>query len=200
VARHLAPAAAAERRDRAPGTPSEEPATPPARSEPPLDAKQPLDVAFGDRRWRVRGLDRNLSHEKLQLLLRVGNAAAFFVDTVDLAQAKQRAGFVRSAAAELGVEEEVIKKDLQKLHLQLEQLQDRLIREQLVPQETQPAPMAAAAEAAAFEYLRQPDLLERILSDFDRCGVVGERVNKLLGYLAATSRKLEQPSGCSTRR
>ena len=31
------------------------------------------------------------------------------------------------------------------------------------------------------------------LEDFERCGVVGERTNKLVGYLAATSRKLEQP-------
>jgi len=35
--------------------------------------------------------------------------------------------------------------------------------------------------------------LERILADFERCGVVGERTNKLLGYLAATSRKLDAP-------
>ncbi len=202
VARHLPPAAT-ERRDSAPEVPEAEPceppeaslppATSPASGEPPIDGKQPLDVAIGDRRWRVRGLDKNLSHEKLQVLLRVGNAATFFVDTVDLAQAKQRAGFVRSAATELGVEEEVIKKDLLKLHLQLEQLQDRLIREQLAPQAAEPPPMAAASEAAALDYLRRPDLLECILADFDRCGVVGERTNKLLGYLAATSRKLEQP-------
>ena len=41
--------------------------------------------------------------------------------------------------------------------------------------------------------LRDPKLLDRILEDFERCGVVGERTNILLGYLAATSRKLEQP-------
>ncbi len=38
-----------------------------------------------------------------------------------------------------------------------------------------------------------PKLLERILDDFDKCGVVGERTNKLVGYLAATSRKLDAP-------
>ncbi|WP_284285295.1 hypothetical protein, partial [Marinibactrum halimedae] len=37
------------------------------------------------------------------------------------------------------------------------------------------------------------NLLERILTDFDRCGVVGENTNKLVGYLAASSRKLERP-------
>ena len=38
-----------------------------------------------------------------------------------------------------------------------------------------------------------PALLERILADFERCGVVGEETNKLVGYLAAVSRKLEEP-------
>jgi DNA primase len=53
--------------------------------------------------------------------------------------------------------------------------------------------MAPEEERAALEYLRQPDLLARIGADFARCGVVGEEVNTLLGYLAATSRLLERP-------
>jgi DNA primase catalytic core len=174
-----------QQRDSAPTPPVSEPTAPPAQ--------EPLDVPFGDRRWRVRGLGKNLSHEKLQVLLRVGDAAAFFVDSVDLAQAKQRAAFLRAAAAELGAPEEVLKKDLCALHLRLEELQDHLIREQLAPKTAEPQPMAPASEAAALDYLRAPNLLDRILADFDRCGVVGERTNKLLGYLAATSRKLEQP-------
>jgi DNA primase len=41
--------------------------------------------------------------------------------------------------------------------------------------------------------LRDPKLLERILTDFERCGSVGEENNKLVGYLAAVSRKLDEP-------
>ena len=47
--------------------------------------------------------------------------------------------------------------------------------------------------AAALELLRDPQLLDRILADFKRCGVVGEETNKLVGYLAAISRKLDEP-------
>ena len=36
-------------------------------------------------------------------------------------------------------------------------------------------------------------LPDRILADFTRCGVVGEETNKLVGYLAVVSRKLEEP-------
>jgi len=46
---------------------------------------------------------------------------------------------------------------------------------------------------AALELLKSPNLVERIVSDFDACGMVGEQTNKLFGYLAATSRKLERP-------
>jgi DNA primase len=41
--------------------------------------------------------------------------------------------------------------------------------------------------------LKAPDLVERIVSDMDRCGIVGESTNLLAGYLAAVSRKLDQP-------
>jgi hypothetical protein len=41
--------------------------------------------------------------------------------------------------------------------------------------------------------LRSPDLLARVASDFSRCGIVGERSNALVGYLAAISRKLDRP-------
>ena len=43
------------------------------------------------------------------------------------------------------------------------------------------------------ELLRDPRLLDRIVEDFARCGVVGEETNKLVGYLGVVSRHLESP-------
>ena len=43
--------------------------------------------------------------------------------------------------------------------------------------------------------LRDPALIEHILAAFDTCGLIGERTNKLIGYLAAVSRKLDRPLG-----
>ena len=48
-------------------------------------------------------------------------------------------------------------------------------------------------KTAALEMLRDPRLLERVLEDFEKCGVVGEETNKKIGYLAAVSRLLEKP-------
>ena len=53
--------------------------------------------------------------------------------------------------------------------------------------------MTAEEKSAALELLRDPRLLQRIVADFERCGVVGEETNKLVGYLAAVSRQLESP-------
>ena len=47
----------------------------------------------------------------------------------------------------------------------------------------------------ALALLRSPDLLNRIADDVTACGLVGERVNKLTCYLAATSRLLDDPLG-----
>ena len=45
----------------------------------------------------------------------------------------------------------------------------------------------------AISFLTAPDLLSRILEAFELIGFTGEEVNKLVGYLAAVSRKLEDP-------
>ncbi len=53
--------------------------------------------------------------------------------------------------------------------------------------------MPAAERDAALSLLRDRHLLDRILADFARTGIVGEETNKLVGYLAAVSRKLDEP-------
>ena len=55
--------------------------------------------------------------------------------------------------------------------------------------------MNEAEREAALALLRAPNLIARIVADFDTCGLVGEETNKLVGYLAAVSRKLDRPLG-----
>jgi hypothetical protein len=45
----------------------------------------------------------------------------------------------------------------------------------------------------ALAFLKNAKLIDIILSDFEKIGVVGEQTNKLVGYLAAVSRKLPEP-------
>ena len=50
-----------------------------------------------------------------------------------------------------------------------------------------------ADRAEALVLLQDPKLLDRILADFERCGIVGEETNKLVAYLAVVSRHLDAP-------
>jgi type IV secretory pathway ATPase VirB11/archaellum biosynthesis ATPase len=68
-------------------------------------------------------------------------------------------------------------------------LQDKQIEAALVPKDVEPA-MTTEEREAATRLLKDPKLLERLVGDFE---VVGEQNKKLVGYLAAVSRKLDQP-------
>lgn len=148
-----------------------------------------IAMQFGDRRYRVRGWRKNLAFDQLRVNVMASNERGMFVDTFDLYAAKYRKTFIAQTAADLVVEEQTIKKDLGRLLLKLEELQDNHIEDLTTAKELTPL-MTEAENRAALEFLRDPQLLDRIVNDFQ---VVGERTNKLMGYLAAVSRKLDQP-------
>ena len=149
-----------------------------------------LDLA--ERSYRVRGLQKNGSLEVLKVNLRLSHGDRFHLDTLDFYRAKDREGFIRTAASETMLEPDLIKRDLGKLLFALETLQEQRIREELEPKGELVA-MAANEKDAALALLKSPDLLGQILADFDACGIVGEATNKLTGYLACVSRKLDRP-------
>ena len=155
-------------------------------------AAEPAVAVHGDRRYRVRGLGKNLSHELMKVNLLVSRQEDFHVDTLDLNQDRQRAGFIKRAADELGVKEDVIRKDVGRVFLKLEELRDEQVKRTLAA--AKPVVHLSDEERAeAMALLEDPKLLDRILEDFARCGLVGEETNKLVAYLAAVSRHLEAP-------
>ncbi|PWK27267.1 CHC2 zinc finger domain-containing protein [Pseudomonas sp. OV226] len=166
------------------------------------NAQGDLLLAVADRRWRVRGWKKNLGPEQMRVNVQVrrevaeehvtGREAAYYVDSFDLYAAKARYSYLKQASIELGAPEEIIKRDLGKLLLKLEGLQEASIQAALAPKNPTPT-LNAEDELAALQLLRAPNLIERIEADLTRCGVVGESYNLLAGYLAAVSRKLDQP-------
>jgi DNA primase len=149
------------------------------------------------RRWRVRGLAKNLAVDVLKVNLMVSagpsDRTRFHIDTLDLYGAKPRGHYTSAAAQEIGIDERILKADLGRVLLALEQLQDETIAKTLT---AEPQPLMDEAERqAAMRLLKSPELIERILADFAAVGLVGEETNKLVGYLAAVSRKLERPLG-----
>jgi DNA primase catalytic core len=149
-------------------------------------------ISLGDRRYRIRGLGKNLSYETLKVNVLVSKGEAYYVDTFDIYAARHRHHYIQQAAKELALREEIIKVDIGKVLLKLEVLQDERIRGALKTVPDTPK-MSEAEQKEALALLKTPDLLSRVLSDFERCGLVGESTNKLVGYLAAVSRKLDSP-------
>jgi DNA primase len=162
-----------------------------------IGAEHEYVMTFGDRRYRVRGVEKNLSYEALKVNVLASRPSAegecVHVDTFDLYQARHRAAFVKQAAAEFGVAEDILKADIGKLLLALEAEQEKVLRAAQAPPPKAAVSMSDEDRRDALELLQAPNLIERIASDFSRCGIVGERTNALVGYLAAISRKLDRP-------
>jgi len=155
------------------------------------DAEE-IVLVVGEREWRVRGLAKNSGFESLKVTLRVACAERWHLDALDLCVARQREHFVGAAAAETLLKPELVKRDLGHVLRKLEELQEARLQADAAPKKAEP-PMSAEEREAALALLRDPKLLDRILADFAACGVVGEETNKLVGYLAAVSRKLDHP-------
>ncbi len=168
--------------------------------KPPAIPSEPVAQVSGDeivieqenRRYRIRGLAKNLSHELLKVNVLVSCGDLFHVDTLDLYAARQRAAFTKQASEELQLKEETLRRDLGRVLLQLEKLQDEQIRKTLSPGKSE-VEMSESERAEALALLRDPKLLDRILQHLEACGTVGEEANKLVGYLATVSRHLEAP-------
>lgn len=175
--------------------PEEATPTPPAPgSDVPAEVRDDaVHFTFGERRYRVRGLPKNLGVEVLKINLMATRGEGFFVDTFDLYSARQRTSFITQAALELQLTDDIVRADLGKILRKLEALHEEQLRRSVETEEPSQVGLSAEEQADALALLRAPDLLERIVADFDACGLVGERVNKLVGYLAAVSRKLQGP-------
>jgi DNA primase catalytic core len=177
---------------------AEEATTAAKRKNVPIEIKgDEVTMTFGDRRYRIRGLSKNMDHGALRVNVFVSRSNGrgemrYFGNTFDLYQAKPRQSFAQQAAEELELKEEIVRRELGEVWLQLEHLQDEQIERTLAPAKDE-VPLSEEERAAALELLRDPRLFDRVLADFEKCGVVGEETNKRIAYLAAVSRLLEKP-------
>ena len=170
---------------------TEKPPPTPIEPEAKLTGDE-ITLEYEDRRYRVRGLGKNLNSELLKINLLAARGDGFHVDTLDLYSSRQRAAFVKQAAGELSTNEETIHKDVGRVLRKLEELQQDAIKKALEPAKPE-VKITEEDRREALSLLQDPHLLDRILEDFHKCGIVGEETNTLVGYLAAVSRHLDSP-------
>jgi len=156
-----------------------------------------VTVTIGPRVYRVLGLEKNTSRGTMRVNVRVSGVNArgellYHGDTLDMETARQRSVFTKQTAHELGVKEDAIHREVGLLWTSLGDVQRDQMKK-LLDAPPDEALMTAEEQAAAMELLRDPRLIERVLADFELCGVVGEETNKKMSYLAAVSRLLAKP-------
>jgi len=167
-------------------------------------------IQYGERRYELKGItkegvklkatikavkqrtdDRTQSTDKQQLSGIVNPVSCirsqFHLDTVDLYSNRSRLFFAKACAVLFTEKEELITEDITRLIDLCESWR---------PSNTEQTPiqrMTKTEEEEALELLKDTSLFNRILSDFETIGLTGEDANKLMGYIAATSRKLDEP-------
>jgi DNA primase len=147
-------------------------------------------VQYEQRRYEIRGITKD--NIKLKVTIKAvtsayGKSQRFHLDTVDLYSNRSRVLFAKACASLFSETEEIVTEDITRLIELCEAWQ---------PEQQAKTPvqkMTNAEEDEALEFLKDPYLFNRILSDFETIGLTGEDSNKLMGYLSATSRKLDEP-------
>ena len=179
---------------------SQEATRPPTSPQPRTSVNIPctfngddIEISLGERRYRVRGLARNNSYDILKVNLRVGKGDFFHFDTLDLYNARHRKAFIHAASDELKVEPDTIKRDVGRVLLKLEELQEQNLTEALEVDKPEVVELSEDENKEALELLKSPQLLERIAVDFELAGLVSEKANVLVAYLAAASRLTDDP-------
>ena len=156
-------------------------------SLPLIQEGDDLWLTIEELRYRIRGsIGNDNSHLKVNLL--VQSEQGFFIDIIDLYQAKQRLLFAKMACIDCRVNERQIKNDLGQLILSLEHYGGKhLSKASIVPS------LSDKDKKEALDWLHNKDILKVLQEDLGEIGIVGESENRLLAYLACTSRLLPKP-------
>jgi DNA primase len=146
-------------------------------------------VQYDQRRYEARGISKD--NVKLRATIKAITQGAdkprFHLDTVDLYSNRSRSLYAKACAVLFSETEEIVTEDMTRLIDMAESWQPDNEAKQPVQK------MTKTEEEESLDFLKSPSLFNRILSDFETIGLTGEDANKLMGYIAATSRKLDEP-------
>ncbi len=145
-------------------------------------------AGYGDRQYQIKGIQRGDTQLKatIKASCDVQGNAVFELTTIDLYSSRSRTWFAKLCADLFKASVELVREDIGKLLILIETFKP-------VTKKTD-GPKATIEETKqAMAFLKNPDLMEELLSDLATMGVIGEEINKTVCYLATTSRKLTKP-------
>ncbi len=125
----------------------------------------------------------------LRVNIKAVNKDVKHFDSIDLFSSKQRRHFSNEAGAIFNIDPRKIEKHLIKILEYLEAERDRNLRKEI----KEDVYMSDKDREIGLAFLKSENLFEEIIADLDALGYVGESVNKLLVYIVAVSRLLDNP-------
>ncbi len=145
-------------------------------------------VGYGDRQYQIKGVQRGDTQLKVTIKAStdVQGNLPFELTTIDLYSSRSRIWFAKLCADLFGAAQELIREDIGKVLTHVENYNPK--------EKKTDKPKATQEEInLAMKFLKNRDMIEELLSDLVIMGVIGEQINKVVCYLAATSRKLLKP-------
>ncbi len=149
-------------------------------------------IAYGSRRYELRAIEQPSAGRLRATVKAVStepqHAGRFHIDTVDFYLSRSRRAFLLEAARLFREKVETVEEDVNRLIGQAETFAANGAKPQ------QAGPLISDTDRAEAQKLgKAPDLVDEILRDMERLGMIGETANKLIGYLTMTTRKLPDP-------
>jgi DNA primase len=168
----------------------------------PLEPEKPKDTpvlekkgsrylfTFGSLVYRLLGVKENfVSSLRVNIQAKKEGSEDRYIDNVDLFSARSRTSFASNLAYSFDLEKARVEKDLLAILEALEEERDKAFNQT----EEEEIILTDEEIQLGMDLLSSPDLFDRISQDTETLGYVGEDVNKRLLYIAASSRKLDDP-------
>lgn len=144
-------------------------------------------LEYCQRTYVIRGIEGGVN--RLRANIRAENCRKFHIDTVDLYSARARKLFIQDAVRLFKEEQEIIEQDMDRI---IEAVEDHVATKSN-SNEPSAKIMTEEERKEALRFGRIKNLIQEITKDIEKCGYIGEEMNKLICYLAMTSRKMEEP-------
>ncbi|MCP4255197.1 MAG: DNA primase, partial [Candidatus Scalindua sp.] len=149
-------------------------------------------VTYDNREYNIIGISR--ADTKLKATIKGikmhKGKKRFHVDTVDFYSSRSRRLLIGGLVDLFGEGEETITEDISKI---MELLERHRGTDDQEDSNKPKAEMTAEDKEEALRFLKNPNMFEEIIADFETAGYTGDNTNKLLCYIAAISRKLDNP-------
>lgn len=150
-----------------------------------------FSLNFGKILFKVSDIEK--SARRLRATVRAEEQEKFHIDTVDFYSAKSRKQLALDLARTFDESSEIMTSQVEKL---LKISENHLVNMAKKASKTPPSAentVSTAEKEVAEKLGKNPEIITEILEDYEKCGIIGERTNKLLCYLAMTSRKMDDP-------